>query len=93
VQGRGAARVVHGVFNGAPNQRYQVELFGNTAKDGSEAERVLGTVQAVTDAQGQGRFAVPLADAGEGAGLATVTATLTSALGATSPLSAPLALR
>ncbi|KRG73617.1 3-dehydroshikimate dehydratase [Stenotrophomonas chelatiphaga] len=93
VQGRGAARVVHGVFNGAPNQRYQVELFGNTAKDGSEAERVLGTVQAVTDAQGQGRFAVPLADAGEGAGLATVTATLTSALGATSPLSTPLALR
>jgi 3-dehydroshikimate dehydratase len=74
-------------------QRYQVEVFGNRAADGREAERLLGTVEALTDARGQGRFTLALPTTGETAEIATVTATATSALGATSPLSAPLSLR
>ncbi|NIJ69773.1 right-handed parallel beta-helix repeat-containing protein [Xanthomonas sp. 60] len=92
VQGGASGRSVHGVFNGPPNQRFQVELFGNTAAHDHEAERVLGTVQAVTDAQGQGRFSVPLQLGRNLEDVATLTATVTSAQGATSPLSAPLAL-
>lgn len=93
VQGKGAARTVQGVFQGMPAQRYQLELFGNGAAHGREAERLLGTVEAITDAQGQGRFTLALPTTGEAADIATVTATATSALGATSPLSAPLSLR
>lgn len=90
VQGRGAARTLNGTFSGMPGQRYLLEVFGNRAARGSEAERLLGTVDAVTDAHGQGRFILALPDAAD---IATVTATATSAQGATSPLSAPLSLR
>jgi 3-dehydroshikimate dehydratase len=93
VQGAGTARTVHGVFQGVPRQRYQLEVFGNRTANSSDAERLLGTVDAVTDAQGQGRFTLALPTTGEAAGIATLTATATSALGATSPLSAPLSLR
>lgn len=90
VQGRGAARTVRGTFSGAPAQRYLLEVFGNRAARGNEAERLLGTLAAVTDANGQGSFAVELPDTAD---IATLTATATSAEGATSPLSAPLPLR
>jgi len=93
VQGAGTARTVHGVFQGVPRQRYQLEVFGNRTANSSDAERLLGTVDAVTDAQGQGRFTLALPTTGEAAGIATLTATAISALGATSPLSAPLSLR
>jgi len=93
VQGSGTARTVHGVFQGPPGQLYQLEVFGHRAAGGNEAEYLLGTVDAVTDAQGQGRFTLALPATGEAAGIATLTATATSALGATSPLSAPLSLR
>jgi len=93
VQGTGTARTVQGVFQGVPGQRYQLEVFGNRAANGGDAERLLGTVDAVTDAQGQGRFTLALPTTGEAAGIATLIATATSALGATSPLSAPLSLR
>ncbi len=91
VVGKGAERQVQGRFEGVPGSRYQIELFGNRQRGGSEAEVLLGSVQAVTDAQGHGQFTLAL---GTGStGIATVTATATSALGATSELSAPLALR
>lgn len=93
VQGSGDQREVTGVFQGAPGQRYQLELFGNTAGRGSEAEHPLATGQAVTDAQGQGRFTLVLPAEAAALRLVNLTATVTSAQGATSPLSAPLPLR
>jgi 3-dehydroshikimate dehydratase len=90
VEGRGASRTVSGTFSGAPAQHYLLEVFGNRAARGDEAERLLGTVDAVTDAHGQGHFTLALPDAAD---IATLTATATSAQGATSPLSAPLPLR
>ncbi|MNT79983.1 3-dehydroshikimate dehydratase [compost metagenome] len=90
MQGTGTARTVQGVFQGVPGQRYQLEVFGNRAANGGDAERLLGTVDAVTDAQGQGHFALTLPATPD---IARLTATATSALGATSPLSAPLSLR
>lgn len=93
VQGTGSARVLEGVFQGPPGQRYYVEVFGNRAVHGREAERLLGSVESVTDAQGRGRFTLALPTTGEAADVATLTATATSAQGATSPLSAPLPLR
>jgi len=73
-----------------PGQRYQLEVFGNRAANGSEAERLLGSTEAVTDARGEGHFTLALPATTD---IATLTATATSALGATSPLSAPLSLR
>jgi 3-dehydroshikimate dehydratase len=90
VQGKGAARTLRGVFQGVPGQRYQLEVFGNRAANGSEAERLVGSTEAVTDARGQGHFTLALPATTD---IATLTATATSALGATSPLSAPLSLR
>lgn len=90
VQGKGSARSVRGVVQGVPGQRYLLEVFGNRAANGSDAERLLGSTEAVTDAQGQGHFALTLPATPD---IATLTATATSALGATSPLSAPLSLR
>ncbi|WP_426805741.1 right-handed parallel beta-helix repeat-containing protein [Stenotrophomonas sp. SrG] len=90
VQGHGAARTVSGTFSGVPAQRYLLEVFGNRAARGNEAERLLGTLAAVTDANGQGSFTLELPDTAD---ITTLTATATSAQGATSPLSAPLPLR
>ncbi|MBH1592916.1 right-handed parallel beta-helix repeat-containing protein [Stenotrophomonas maltophilia] len=93
VQGKGTQRQLIGRFQGTPDSRYQVEVFGNRAASGREAEWVLGSVQARTDAQGQGRFTFPLGAAADAAAAGSLTATVTSAQGATSPLSAPLSLR
>ena len=76
-----------------PDTRYQVEVFGNRAATGNEAEWVLGSVEARTDAQGQGSFTFPLGAGTDAAAAGSLTATVTSAQGATSPLSAPLSLR
>ncbi|MDY4284572.1 right-handed parallel beta-helix repeat-containing protein [Xanthomonas sp. LF06-19] len=81
---------VQGSFVGRPGHLYTVELFGNRRPGDDEAERYLGRVEAQVDAQGQGRFVLPLD--GDGAALATLTVTVTSDDGATSPLSAPLAM-
>jgi 3-dehydroshikimate dehydratase len=93
VQGKGAQRQLTGRFQGVPDTRYQVEVFGNRAATGSEAEWVLGSVEARTDAQGQGSFTFPLGAGTDAAAAGSLTATVTSAQGATSPLSAPLSLR
>nr|WP_312963308.1 NosD domain-containing protein [Stenotrophomonas indicatrix] len=93
VQGKGAQRLLTGRFQGVPDARYQVEVFGNRAATGSEAEWVLGSVEARTDAQGQGSFTFPLGAGTDAAAAGSLTATVTSAQGATSPLSAPLSLR
>ncbi|HYQ24891.1 right-handed parallel beta-helix repeat-containing protein [Stenotrophomonas sp.] len=93
VQGKGAQRQLNGRFQGVPDSRYQVEVFGNRAANGSEAELVLGSVEARTDAQGQGSFTFPLGAGADAAAAGSLTATVTSAQGATSPLSAPLSLR
>ncbi len=90
VTGKGSAAQVRGSLSGAPNSRYQIELFGNRQAGSAEAEVLLGTVQALTDAQGNGDFVLPLESGSKG--IATLTATATSAQGATSELSAPLAL-
>ncbi|MDQ1091531.1 hypothetical protein QE400_000944 [Xanthomonas sacchari] len=81
---------VQGTFTGRPGHLYTVELFGNRRPGDDEAERYLGRAEASVDAQGQGRFALPLE--ADSADLATLTATVTSDDGATSPLSAPLAV-
>ncbi len=93
VQGKGAQRQLNGRFQGAPDSRYQVEVFGNRAANSSEAELVLGSVEARTDAQGHGSFTFPLGAGADAAAAGSLTATVTSAQGATSPLSAPLSLR
>ncbi|MEE7545930.1 3-dehydroshikimate dehydratase [Xanthomonas sp. Kuri4-1] len=83
---------VQGEFRGQPGTVYRVELFANSKPDMSEAEHYLGFIETPVDAQGQARFVFPVeaADAGKAANF---TATVTTVDGATSPLSAPLALR
>jgi 3-dehydroshikimate dehydratase len=82
---------LQGEFSGVPQARYLVELFGNRARGGDEAELFLGRVEVVTDGAGHAAFDWPLP--AQAKGLATLTATVTAPDGATSPLSAPLVLR
>lgn len=67
---------------GQPNQRYEVEFFGNTNAKSKEAELYLGSVTLITDAQGQANLSwKPEQKA------ASITATITDIHGATSELS------
>ena len=68
---------------GQPNQRYQVEFFGNTTANATEAEFYLGSTVAVTNAQGVAKTTFTFTDKN----IASVTATATNASGATSELS------
>ncbi len=90
VDEREGRRELQGEFVGTPGSRYTVEVFGNREPGGDEAERYLGRLDAAVDGRGRGHFRYRLErDADD---LATLTATVTDADGATSPLSAPLAL-
>ncbi|MBJ9977134.1 right-handed parallel beta-helix repeat-containing protein [Pseudomonas sp. S75] len=80
--------VLHGEVRGPASSRLRVEVFGNTARDAREAQYYLGAVVVNSDDQGQARFDKTLED---GAALGSFTATVTTADGATSELSLPLA--
>jgi len=88
--GGNGSMAVQGRFDGQPDTLYRVELFANGKASQTEAERYVGAIQVPVDAQGKASFAFPLQ--GVDAKAANVTATVTSADGATSPLSQPLAL-
>ncbi|MGP9544496.1 NosD domain-containing protein [Psychrobacter sp. AOP7-B1-25] len=65
-----------------PNQRYQLEFFANSRVGFQEAEQYLGSKMVATNARGKAKVSwKPIT------GVATVTATLTNHLGATSELS------
>ena len=69
-----------------------MEVFGNRAAGSGEGEMFLGDVAATSDAEGRGRFSLTI-NAGKLAAMpASFTATLTSADGATSEFSQPVAL-
>jgi 3-dehydroshikimate dehydratase len=76
---------INGKLAGTPSSRYLVELFGN-AGDGHEAEMFLGDSAVYTDATGAATFTVKINRARAGR-VQSVTATITSAEGATSSLS------
>ncbi|HEX8029900.1 MAG TPA: right-handed parallel beta-helix repeat-containing protein [Vicinamibacterales bacterium] len=78
---------VTGTLRGAPTRRYLVELFGNTDPTSAESERFLDSVPASTDASGAATFTMRFNRAHVD-GIRSLTATITSDDGATSPLSA-----
>ncbi|MFK3771336.1 nitrous oxide reductase family maturation protein NosD [Pseudomonas sp. NPDC089406] len=82
-----AGNVLRGEVQGPASSLLRVELFGNAAAEGREAEQYLGEVLVNSDAQGQARFAQLLEQVG---GLQSFTATVTRVDGATSELSQPL---
>ncbi len=82
---------VRGEFQGLANTLYRVELFANSKPGMTEAERYLGFTQVPVDANGHASFVFQI-DSADAANAANVTATVTSADGATSPLSLPLSL-
>ena len=69
-------------IKGQPNQRYQVELFGNSSANSNEAELYLGSVVAVTNAEG-----IAITSWKPTTKVAAVTANVTDHLGTTSELS------
>lgn len=87
----GSTVVVTGRLTALANARYEVEFFGNTQATAADAEVALDNVVVVTDAQGNASFTVRIAR-DRVRGLRALTATATSAAGATSPLSPRLSL-
>ena len=80
---------VQGALRGKPLSRFTVEVFGNRASGNSE---FLGDVVTMSDTEGNGKFALTV-DASKFAALpVSFTATLTSADGATSEFSQPIAV-
>lgn len=69
-------------IQGKPNQRYQIEFFGNSNHKSNEAERYLDTVVVQTNAQGKARIQWVTSEQ-----MASYTATVTDAYGSTSELS------
>lgn len=78
---------VAGAISGTAHSRYVVELFGNSDVSGEEAEVFLGERAIYTDAEGAAVFNVRLQSAPPDPPIRSVTATVTSADGAASPLS------
>jgi 3-dehydroshikimate dehydratase len=73
---------------GQPNQRYQVEFFGNSQASANEAEFYLGSSTVATNAQGTASVTwKPTMK------VASVTANITDRLGATSELSSAVKLK
>ncbi len=72
-------------INGLPNQRYQVEFFGNQNAASKEAEQYLGAITVATDAQGKAKANWKLS-----VKVASITANVTDRFGATSELSSAL---
>jgi 3-dehydroshikimate dehydratase len=92
VRARGGDVTVSGTLTAAPASRYVVELFGNTRADGAESEVFLDAGPIFTDAAGHVAFTVRVSGPRLGPAIQAVTATATSADGATSPLSAALTI-
>jgi len=84
--------IVQGELRGKPRARFTVEVFGNRAAGSGEGEMFLGDVAATSDAEGRGKFSLTVDAAKLAAMPASFTATLTSADGATSEFSQPVAL-
>ncbi|QXI42280.1 right-handed parallel beta-helix repeat-containing protein [Pseudomonas wayambapalatensis] len=82
-----AGQMLQGEVQGPASSLLRIEVFGNAAADGREAEQYLGEVLVASDAQGKARFEKRL-DGSDG--LNSFTATVTTADGATSELSQPL---
>jgi 3-dehydroshikimate dehydratase len=80
---------VKGVLQGPPKSLVTVELFAGKAGT-AEGERYLGSIQAVTDAKGEAAFDGAVEGAAAGS---AITATSTTAAGASSAFSKPAALR
>jgi 3-dehydroshikimate dehydratase len=84
--------VVTGTIKGEADSRYVVELFGNGDASAPESEFVLEQTTVFADAAGAGSFTLRIGrDRIER--MRTLTATSTSADGATSPLSAALPIK
>jgi 3-dehydroshikimate dehydratase len=83
---------VQGQLRGKPLSRFTVEVFGNRAPGSGEGEMFLGDVVTTSDAEGQGRFSLTVDASKLAAPPVSFTATLTSADGATSEFSQPIAL-
>jgi len=73
---------------GMPNQRYNVEFFGNRSASSKEAEQYLDSVVVVTDAQG-----VAKANWTPKVVMPSITANVTDHLGATSELSSAVMMK
>lgn len=73
---------------GTPNQRYNVEFFGNRNASSSEAEQYLGSIVVVTDNQGLAK-----ANWTPKVSMLSITANVTDHLGATSELSSAVKMR
>ena len=71
-----------------PNQRYQIEYFGNQQAKTQEAEQYLGTQVVMTDAAGKAESSWKAVK-----GVANVTANVTDHMGATSELSSAVAVQ
>jgi 3-dehydroshikimate dehydratase len=80
---------VAGTMKGAPAARYTIELFGNADEGSSEGEFALEQAAVITDAAGEATLTLRL-DRRRLGHVRTLTATVTSHDGATSPLSAAL---
>ena len=83
---------VSGAVVAAAMSRYLVEVFGNVHSGGEEAEVFLADIAVYTDRQGKATFALPVDRPLGDQRLYSVTATATSADGATSPLSRAVAV-
>jgi 3-dehydroshikimate dehydratase len=92
VRKRAGELIVQGELRGKPRSRFTVEVFGNRAAGSGEGEMFLGDVAATSDAEGRGKFSLTIDAAKLAAMPASFTATLTSADGATSEFSQPVAL-
>ncbi|MBV8421449.1 MAG: hypothetical protein JOZ26_15690, partial [Hyphomicrobiales bacterium] len=92
VRKRAGELIVQGELRGKPRSRFTVEIFGNRAAGSGEGEMFLGEVAATSDAEGRGRFSLTVGAAKLATMPASFTATLTSADGATSEFSQPVAL-
>jgi 3-dehydroshikimate dehydratase len=89
----GSSLSVSGTFAGLKSSRFLLELFGNTDANSGESEIFLADHEAYTDADGRAEFTIQIELSTIGAALRSLTATVTSAEGGTSPLSLPLQLR
>jgi 3-dehydroshikimate dehydratase len=92
VRKRAGGLIVQGELRGKPLSRFTVEVFGNRAAGSGEGEMFLGEVKTTSDAEGRGRFSLTVDAAKLATMPASFTATLTSADGATSEFSQPVAL-
>jgi 3-dehydroshikimate dehydratase len=85
-----ASFAVSGTLTGPKMSRFVVELFGNTTANSDESEIFLDERAVYTDATGRAAFTFRIDRSLPDDRLKSVTATITSAEGATSPLSTPL---